>query len=221
MLFMHYTGEFRYQRLDGPLWQAVEIVKLDASVLRRLLRSQPGLFRALGEEWLYQGTQGLHKLFYVYRRRRTLPVRLPPNDTTVSVVDQVEVPHIDLGSYELIPDAASTMRFEGPRPMLRGTSPNARPESFAGLVAYTLRVGELVQPPRLEIGHPTTPAPSFGQRLINAVVDFADLTYHALTSLIGLIIATAVVAAVTAIAGPTALDAWKRRRNPAPDHTPP
>ena len=228
MLPMHYTGEFRYQRLvEQPIWQAIEIVKIDSSVVSRLLPRisaahgttatlDPRLARALGREWRYQGTQGLHRRLFIYRRVRTPPVRLPPSDGTVSVVNQVPLPHIDLGDYRLIPDATSTMSFEGPKRVLRGTSPNAKPEHFRDHVVYTLPLRDLVRPPRLDIGHPTTAKRSFPERVIDSVADFAALTFHAVTSLIGLVITTV----VTAIAGVYALDAW-RRRHPEPGHGPP
>jgi hypothetical protein len=171
---------------------------------RRRRQEDPRVLIALGREWQYEGTLGLRGRARVYRRFRTLPVQLPPDAETVSVVNQVERPEIDLGDVRLVPDDASTMRFEGPRRVLRATSPSAEPERFAGQVAYTIPLRDLVRDPRVVIGTPDPPERSFGDR----ATDWLGDAFGWMTSLIGV----AIGAAVAAVAGYVALEWWRRRR---------
>jgi hypothetical protein len=171
---------------------------------RRRRQEDPRVLIALGRGWQYEGTLGLRGRERVYRRFRTLPVQLPPDEDTVSVVNQVERPEIDLGDVRLVPDDGSTMRFEGPRRLLRATSPGAEPERFAGQVAYTIPLRDLVRDPRVVIGTPDAPERSFGDR----ATDWLGDAFGWMTSLIGL----AIGAAVTAVAGYVALEWWRRRR---------
>jgi hypothetical protein len=171
---------------------------------RRRRQEDPRVLIALGREWQYEGTLGLRGRVRVYRRFRTLPLQLPPDEDTVSVVNQVERPEIDLGDVRLVPDDGSTMRFEGPRRVLRSTSPSAEPERFAGQVAYTIPRRDLVRDPRVVIGTPDAPGRSFGDRATGWLGD----AFGWMTSLIGI----AIGAAVAAVAGYVALDWWRRRR---------
>jgi hypothetical protein len=157
-------------------------------------QTNPRLSLTLGRQWQYEGMLGIEEPLHVYRRFRTLPVRLPPDDRTVSVVNQVALPLIDLDQFRLIPDDRSTMRFEGPSRVLRATSPNAEAEHFAGQVAYTVPLRELVRDPRIEIGSPT--GPSLGERLISGMLAFAVSWF---TSLIGLIVTTVVTVVTTVV----------------------
>ena len=78
------------------------------------------------------------------------------------------------------------------------------PERFAGQVAYTIPLRDLVRDPRVVIGTPDVPERSFGDR----ATDWLGDAFGWITSLIGL----AIAAAVTALAGYVALEWWKRRR---------
>jgi hypothetical protein len=165
---------------------------------------------ALAPDWHYVGTRAVNARVYVYRRNRTVPVRLPTGEDTVSVVNQVALPIIDRGRIQLEPDGQSTMRFGGPKRLLRATSPNAEAERFADEVAYTIPLGDLVRSdrdPRVLVGDPTPPDKSFTEVLADRASRATAQVFEWITSLIGLIIG----AAVTAVVGSFAVREWNKR----------
>jgi len=174
-----------------------------------------GVRALLGPDWTYEGIRGIGKrVDRVYRRVRVEPVALQARAATTDQIlfDEVKLPEIPLGPVKLVPDDRSTIRFQGPKSVLRATSPSAHAEDFADEVAFTLRLGELSKAgenPRVAFASARPPSTVGGRRLARLRGWMATLAGW-ITSLLGLSITTMVTVSVGIIAERR----WRARRLP-------
>lgn len=180
-----------------------------------------GVSGLLGPQWTYAGIRGIGKrIDRVYRRARVEPLVLRQGAAGPHVaVDEVALPGILLGTAMLVPDETSTIRFQGPKGVLRATSPPASAKNFAGENSFTIRLGELAKAgenPRVAFTS-DPPRRTFGSRI--AAWSSAGLTTLAgwFTSLLGVCITTMVTVGL----GIVIERRWRARREPEDDPEPP
>lgn len=164
------------------------------TVQRSGARHRDRVSRLLGPEWRYEGIRGLREpdVVHVYSRFRVEPLDAPSPRGTSIIVDDVALPAQSVAGIRLVPDAKSTIRFQGPRGLIAKTSPPANPEDFADETAFTVRLGESVLTegsPRVEL-HPRPPREGFGKRLLHWGDAAIAQLFAWVTSLLGLGIIT-------------------------------